>query len=104
MEGSSLQCGCEKFPKMLSGFYRTPPPQKKNKINKERKKKDLQGWVQSLRVNPKVVSIAVTGFTCQTVTTPAIPENWGFQKMEIQFFSAENNSMWTSFGKKLVTL
>ncbi len=31
----------------------------------------------------------------------AIPENRGFQKMEILFFSAENNSMWTSFGKKL---
>ena len=34
----------------------------------------------------------------------AIPENRGKQKMEIQFFSAENNSMSTSFGKKLVTL
>ncbi len=36
---------------------------------------------------------------------PAIPENRGFQKMEIQFFfSTENNSISTSFGKKLVTL
>ncbi len=34
----------------------------------------------------------------------AIPENKGIQKMEIQFFSVENNSMWTSFSKKFVTL
>ncbi len=34
----------------------------------------------------------------------AIPKNRGIQKMEIQFFSAENNSMSTSFGKKFVTL
>ena len=34
----------------------------------------------------------------------AIPENKGKQKMEIQFFSVENNSMLRSFGKKLVTL
>ncbi len=34
----------------------------------------------------------------------AIPENKGNQKMEIQFFSMENNRMLTSFGKKLVTL
>ena len=34
----------------------------------------------------------------------AMPENGGFQKIEIQFFSTENNSMSTSFGKKLVTL
>ena len=34
----------------------------------------------------------------------AKPENRGIQKMEIQFFSAENNSMLISFGNKLVTL
>ena len=32
---------------------------------------------------------------------PKIEEN---QKIEIQFFSVENNSMWMSFGKKFVTL
>ncbi len=34
----------------------------------------------------------------------AIPENRGIQKIEIQFFSVENNSMCMSFGKKLDTL
>ena len=29
------------------------------------------------------------------------PKIGDFKKMEIQFLSAENNSMWTSFGKKL---
>ncbi len=34
-----------------------------------------------------------------------IPENRGIQKVEIQvFFSVENNSMWMSFGKKLMIL
>ena len=33
----------------------------------------------------------------------AIPKNRGIQKMEIQFFTAENNKMLMSFGKKLVT-
>ena len=40
----------------------------------------------------------------RTMVMPAIPENKGKQKMEIQFFSVENNSMWMSFGKKLVTV
>ena len=49
--------------------------------------------------------------TCREFTTKssmcmAIPENRGIQKMEIEFFflSVENNSMSTSFGKKLGTL
>ena len=36
-------------------------------------------------------------------TCSATPENRGIQKMEIHFFFMENNSMWTSFGKQLVT-
>ena len=31
------------------------------------------------------------------------PKIGEFKKNEIQFFSAENNSMWRSFGKKLLT-
>ncbi len=37
-------------------------------------------------------------------TKGAQPENRGKPKMEIQFFSVQNNSMSISFGKKLVTL
>ncbi len=44
------------------------------------------------------------GFELTRSLRLAIPENRGKQKMEIQFFSIENNSMSTSFGKKLVTL
>ncbi len=47
----------------------------------------------------------VSPVTCSVRWDPwAIPENRGFQKMEIQFFSIENNSISTSFSKKFVTL
>ena len=44
------------------------------------------------------------GHMDQPPPSTAIPENKGFQTMEIQVFSTKNNNMSTSFGKKLVTL
>ncbi len=53
-----------------------------------------QSWVQIEQVNAER----------QLNKGVAIPENRGFQKNGNSVFSTKNNTMLTSFGKKLVTL